>query len=121
MSARNLPHYLRSHRKRTALSQDELAWLLGCRAGSKVSRYERFARKPSIEAVFALEIVFRVPARELFRGIYEAVEQRTYRRAEALLKRLDSSSADPTTAAKLASVRAILKSSGASESNIRYA
>ena len=45
----NLENYLRTYRKRSNLSQDEVAFLLGCRGGTKVSRYERHARKPNLE------------------------------------------------------------------------
>jgi hypothetical protein len=41
-----------------------VAILLGCKKGTKVSRYERFARKPSLETLFAYEVVFGAPARE---------------------------------------------------------
>ena len=102
-----LVHYLRTHRKRLALSQDELAWLLGCRHGSKVSRYERFARMPSLNTVFAYEIIFGVPARDLFAGIFEAVEHATLKRAELLVRRLQAGPSNRSVAIKLAALRAI--------------
>jgi len=102
-----LPHYLRTHRKRVCLSQDELAWLLGCRHGSKVSRYERFARKPALETVFAYEIVFRVPARQLFAGIFAAVEHATLKRVELLVRRLQAGPSNQSVAIKLAALQAI--------------
>ena len=46
---------------------------MGCQNGTKVSRYERFARKPSLETLFAYEVVFGAPARELFAGAYQKV------------------------------------------------
>ena len=67
--AHRLPNYLRTHRKRAGLSQDEVAFLLGCRSGAKVSRYERLARRLSLETAFAYEALFGVPARELFAGV----------------------------------------------------
>ena len=51
-----LQNYLRTYRKRSGLSQDEVAFLLGCQTGAKVSRYEPFARKPSLETLFAYEV-----------------------------------------------------------------
>jgi len=33
-----LQNYLRTYRKRNSLSQDEMAFLLGCQSGTKVSR-----------------------------------------------------------------------------------
>ena len=72
-----LENYLRTYRKRSGLSQDEVAFLLGCQNGTKVSRYERFARKPSLETLFAYEVVFGASARELFAGAYQKVEKKT--------------------------------------------
>jgi hypothetical protein len=46
-------NYLRSNRKRLALSQDEVAFLLGALSGTKVCRYERFVRTPSLETALA--------------------------------------------------------------------
>ena len=110
MRSDKLPHYLRTYRKRAGLSQDELSWLLGCESGSKVSRYECFSRKPGLETILAYEIVFRVPARELFGGIFDAVEMSTHRRVEALIKRLNAAESNRATAAKLSALRAITKS-----------
>jgi len=68
--AYKLNNYLRTYRKRASLSQDEVAYLLGCRSGAKVSRYERFARQPTLQTALAYEAIFGVPVRELFAGIY---------------------------------------------------
>ena len=110
MRSETLAHYLRSHRKRLGLSQDELAWLMGCASGSKVSKYERFFCEPSLKAVLAYEIVFRVPARQLFAGIFEAVQMVTTRRARALIKQFERSRNGARATAKLAALRSIVES-----------
>jgi len=84
MSTRLLPNYLRSHRKRLGLSQDELAFLLGSQSGAKVSRYESFTRVPSLETALALEIILKKPARELFGGLCRDLEVKVARRAALL-------------------------------------
>jgi transcriptional regulator with XRE-family HTH domain len=83
---RRLDNYLRSHRKHRALSQDDVARLIGARCGSTVSRYESFARRPSLEMAVAFALVLDVPLRELFVGLHEQVEMRVRRRARALLR-----------------------------------
>lgn len=88
MPQRKLPNYLRASRKQAGLSQDDLAFLLGCGSGTKVSRYELFRRQPGLVTVFALESIFRKPARELFAGMYEDAEQQTAERARRLIERL---------------------------------
>jgi transcriptional regulator with XRE-family HTH domain len=100
-----LPNYVRTYRKRAGLSQDELAFLLGCEGGTKVSRYERFARHPSLETVLACEAIFGVQVRDLFAGVFEKVEEQIKRRARILLKRLEKAQPGQATTHKLQSVR----------------
>lgn len=89
MASLQLPNYLRAHRKRLALSQDEVAFLLGVQSGAKVCRYERFARAPTLETALAFEVIFQRPARELFSGLYEQVERRIAARAKSLTRRTE--------------------------------
>ena len=79
-----LPNYLRSHRKRLTLSQEEVAFLLGTQSGAKTCRYERFVRVPSLETALAYEAIFQKPVRELFGGLYHRVGQEVAGRARAL-------------------------------------
>jgi transcriptional regulator with XRE-family HTH domain len=71
-----LPNHLVAFRKRAALSQEDMAFLLGTRGGSKVSRYENFVREPNLETVLAYEAIFGKPASQLFTGVYHNVEKR---------------------------------------------
>jgi len=80
--------YLRTYRKRGGLSQDEMAFLLGCQSGAKISRFERLARQPNLETALACQVVFGVPARELFPGMFAEVEETVTERARKLLGRL---------------------------------
>lgn len=86
--SRKLNNYLRTYRRRNGLSQDEVAFLLKCEDGSKVSRYEHFVRQPSLETALAREAIFGVPVHELFAGLYQKVEEQTIRRARTLTQRL---------------------------------
>jgi transcriptional regulator with XRE-family HTH domain len=88
MSPRQLPNYLRSHRKRLALSQGEMAFLLGSQSGTKVSRYEHFAREPSLAAALAFEVIFQKPVRELFAGRYREIVRQVAARAKVMTYRI---------------------------------
>jgi transcriptional regulator with XRE-family HTH domain len=88
MTSPPLQNYLRTHRRRAGLFQKEVAALLGAASGSKVSQYENFTRRPGITSVFAYEIIFNRPARELFAGDYEAVRVAVRSRAERLAEQL---------------------------------
>jgi hypothetical protein len=95
-----LPNYLRAHRKRSAFSQDEIAFLLGARSGGKICRYERFLRLPPLEAALAYEIIFRRPARDLFSGLYQRIEEQVAARAKVLTFKIDRQMPSRTTALK---------------------
>lgn len=99
--------YLRTHRKRSSFSQDEVAFLLGCQSGTRISRYENLDRKPPLETALAYEAIFRVPARELFAELYQKVEKKTISRAQLLAEKLISAKPMRTTSRKLAVLRAI--------------
>ena len=107
-----LENYLRTYRKRSGLSQDEVGFLLGCQNGTKVSRYERFARKPSLETLFAYEVVFGAPARELFAGVYHKVEKRIMNRTQFLTRKLNRATPDRMATRKLEILKAITSGSG---------
>ena len=102
-----LQNYLRTYRRRTGLSQDEVAFLLGCGSGTKVSRYEHFARQPNLQTILAYETVFRAPARDLFAGAYQKVERQTARRARLLVQKLVTTKPSRMEAQKLAALKSI--------------
>jgi DNA-binding XRE family transcriptional regulator len=71
-----LENYLRSYRKKSGLTQREVAFLLGWDDGAQISRYEKRERRPPIETALA----FKVPQKrkcwqsEAYRtGIVDAV------------------------------------------------
>ena len=101
MTLLQLPNYLRSNRKRLAFSQDEVAFLLGTRSGARVCRDERFVREPSLKTALAYEAIFQKPARELFSGLYQQIEQEVVARAKTLANRIDGPNPTRPTARKL--------------------
>lgn len=103
-----LPNYLRTYRKRAGLTQNEMALLLGCRNGAKVSRYEHYSRLPNLQTVIAYQIIFRTSTQELFEGIYEDVERATLKRVRAAVKKLSKKALDLRTIRKLEILRSLL-------------
>ena len=93
MSPSSLQNYLRTNRKRFALSQEEVAFLMGFHGeskGAKVCRDEKFTREPSLLSALAYEAIYQKPVRELFAGLYEQIEQEVSKRAKILNLRKDS-------------------------------
>ena len=113
-----LDNYLRTYRKKLGLTQREVAFLLGCHSGAKVSRYERSGRIPSVRTIFAYEAIFQKPARELFAGIYDRAERETLRKIRILVSRLRKRQESPVLARKIASLRAVVDGG---EEELRYA
>jgi transcriptional regulator with XRE-family HTH domain len=89
MTSPLLPNYLRANRKRLALSQGDVAFLLGKQIGAKISRYENFAQIPSLENALAFEIIYKLSASEIFGGLYAQMEKDIAARAKLLIDKND--------------------------------
>jgi transcriptional regulator with XRE-family HTH domain len=97
---RRLRNYLRMHRRRSHLTQEELAFLLGYADQSMITRLEREERAVTFAVVHACLLLFGVEPRELFPGLFENVEDRVLARLHALRDRLREASASAKSAAK---------------------
>ena len=87
--ADRLVNYLRPQRKRTGLSQKDIATLLGYNEEGPVSRHERFRTIPPLLIALSYEVIFQVPVSELFSGLRHAVADAVDRRLAELESRLD--------------------------------
>src|SRR3989442_15572245 len=90
MATHKLENYLRTYRKRSGLSQREVAFLVGCRNGAQVSRYKRRRRLPPRRRALACEAAFGVPVSELFAGLREAAGKAVGERLLALKSKLET-------------------------------
>src|SRR3989442_840206 len=93
MATHKLENYLRTYRKRSGLSQREVAFLVGCRNGAQVSRYEKRRRLPPLRTALACEAAFGVPVSELFAGLREAAGKAVGERLLALKSKLETGAA----------------------------
>lgn len=79
MKRHNQGNYVRMHRKRSGLSQRELALILGYRNQWQVSRHERSKSTPTLNTAVAYAVTFGVPVSAIFVGIHltatKAVEE----------------------------------------------
>src|SRR5439155_10104206 len=110
--SQKLPNYLKASRKRTGLSQADVAYLLGVRSGTKISRYERFSRVPNLETALALEALYHLPVADLFAGIADDAADEVLRRARRLERRLLSRANSPAVTRKLAALQQIVAVNG---------
>lgn len=81
-----MPHtnHLRLHRRQWALSQTQIADLLGLKARSLVSRYENGRGAPHLRSLLAYQIIFGEPVERLFPQLHQSVTDEVMRRATAL-------------------------------------
>jgi DNA-binding XRE family transcriptional regulator len=102
MNKSRLASYLRSHRKRSGLTQKELAALVGYPDEAQVSRHERLCCTPPLLIALGYEAVFRAPVSELFPGVYESLVASIEERLKALEQALHESTAKGRKAAAIA-------------------
>lgn len=84
MAPRDFASYLRTHRKRSGLTQRELAKLLGYASKSLVSRHETASGIPTLDIALAYEAIFRVPISQIFPELYRSIEASVETRLAAM-------------------------------------
>ena len=89
MSNKPLNTYLRTYRKRTGFSQEEVAFLLGTMSGTAVSRHEIGGRMPILATALAYEVILGVSIRELYEGAFVEAQLRVQTRARGLCRSLE--------------------------------
>lgn len=84
-----LLNYLRSYRQKSALTQDEVAFLLGGSHGSTITRHEEYLRVPSLTTALRYSAVHREDPRILFAGRFKEEERLVKAQAQKLLNNLE--------------------------------
>src|SRR6266849_594258 len=82
-----LPTYLRTYRKRTGLTQTEVAYVVGINR-SDLWLFETSRREPSLRVLLALQVLYRIPIRKLFMGLFLHCRRNTRRRLQLLRRQL---------------------------------
>ena len=91
MHQESIPCRLRTARKRSGLSQAEVANLLGFSEEITVSRHERSVTIPSLLTALGYQVIFRTSISELFPGIYRTVESNIEEQLAKLEEKLHQS------------------------------
>lgn len=98
-------NYLRTHRLKTALSQDDAAFLLGLESGANVSRHETGDRVPDLERVLAYAALYQTQVEVLYAEKTRRVEADISSRAGALAERVRKEAPSPLRERKLSVLR----------------
>lgn len=80
--------YLRTFRKKSGLSQQEVALLLGYADKGQVSRHERGVRTPTLFAALGYETIYRVPVSVIFASTHATAVHLLEKRIAELKKHL---------------------------------
>ena len=80
--------YLRMFRRRIGFTQNELAFLLGSKSRTSISRIEQSNRKPSLETLVLAQFIFDVPSLELFPTFILGLQDAALKRVNELYEEL---------------------------------
>jgi len=94
--------YLRFLRRKSGLSQREVARILGSVTASQVSRHERAVTPPALLTAFGYQVLFKQPISDIFPGLYHAVETGVEERIAEFESALNNSAIKGRAAAPIA-------------------
>jgi transcriptional regulator with XRE-family HTH domain len=95
-------NYLKAYRKKSGLSQRDLAKLLGYKDAGQVSRHERAASNPPLAVALAYELIFRVPIGSLFAGMRTEVVREVEAKLKGMKTALENLNVRPANASLVA-------------------
>ena len=81
----NAPNYLRIFRKRSPLTQSDIAYLMSLSEYSSISRYEKGQRTPSIEILLVYHLLFNASIEQFFEPELEIIHSNLLERMEKLI------------------------------------
>lgn len=108
MAPQPLSTYLRMFRKRTCLSQDDVAFLLGSMCGSSVSRHEKGERVPLLPTLLAYAFILGAAVPDLYEGVFVEVQGVVRRRAKGLCRSLERKPDTTRNQRKIAVLRQLI-------------
>lgn len=92
---------LKPHRKRSSFTQEELAFLLGIKQHSVISRYETGERHPTLRTALAYRVLFGCEVDKLFPALEAEVRSQVAKRAQLLSQQISRGRETRKTAYKL--------------------
>jgi transcriptional regulator with XRE-family HTH domain len=108
MAPKPLSTYLRTFRKRTCLSQEDVAFLLGSMCGSSVSRHEKGKRIPLLSTLLGYAFILGADVPALYEGAFQDVQTVVRQRAMGLCRSLERKPQTSRRARKIAVLKQLL-------------
>src|SRR3989344_382533 len=110
MLLHRLPNYLKTYRRRSGFTQEEVDYLLGAPTNADVGRYERRAATPDLDKALALAKILGQPVERLFAGRNETIGQQVQQRAGTMVNTLSRQPSRPIITKKIAAFTAVVGS-----------
>jgi len=82
-------HILRVHRKRTHLTQSDVAFLLNLKDNSHISRCEKGERQPTIDIILTYHLLFDSQLGSFFADHRQLIQRRIASRLQPLIASLE--------------------------------
>ena len=111
MARQIIAPYLRALRRRSGLSQEEVAFLLGAFTGTRVSRHETGKCRPPLEVALAYEVIFGGGIAEIYEDELLVIAARVRKRAQTLHESLAHRTRDPLRERKRAALSRLINRS----------
>jgi transcriptional regulator with XRE-family HTH domain len=92
MPAHRLKNYIKTYRKHSGLSQNEIAFLFGWKQGEQLSRYEKRHLLPTLRVALACAALFNAPVTDIFAGANDSIVRDIRARIEMLIAELEKKS-----------------------------
>lgn len=102
-------HDLRSYRKKTCLSQQDVADLFGNKDISQISRYETCPISPQIEISLLYHLLFDVPMNMFFERKKEEIRKRLVMRIPNIIHELNCVQQNELTDEKMTYLKSLLQ------------
>lgn len=83
-----MQNLLRTYRKKTELSIEDVSQLLNLQDSSTLSRCERGYRRPNLEIIFTYHILFQVSVEKLFENEMKSTFSKIAKNIEPLIEEL---------------------------------
>lgn len=84
-----MQNLLRTYRKKTELSIEDVSQLLNMQDSSTLSRCERGCRKPNLEIIFTYHLLFQVSVEKLFENEMKMTVQKIAKNINPLIEELN--------------------------------
>lgn len=102
--SKQLDSYLKTHRKRAGLTQQDVAILLGYANSAAISRLERRQQAVSLPTALGYHIVLDQPLVELVPGVFREIDTAVIERATHLLATLEEAERTPRLERRLETI-----------------